>query len=284
VKPPYLTDEVIKVFISRALEEDIGDGDFTSMASIPEDETSRAKLIAKDSGIAAGVELAERIFHFVDADLEVKVFKSDGQDIKEGDEVLTVAGRARNILSSERLVLNCMQRMSGIATFTNRLVRSIQDTKARIIDTRKTTPNFRLMEKWAVVLGGGVNHRLGLFDQILLKDNHVDIAGGVTAAVSRARDFVRESGKTLKIEVETRNLKEVEEALASKVDIIMLDNMSPDLMRKAVSLINHQCTVEASGGITEKNVKEIAATGVDLISIGALTHSYKSLDMSLKTF
>lgn len=284
MRPPYISDESIKKFINDALHEDIRDGDITSLSSIPGDQTAEAQLIIKDTGILAGVEMALEIFQFVDKTLQVEVFIPDSTLVKNRDIAFKVEGNAINILSSERLVLNCMQRMSGIATYAHKLSELIKDTSAKVTDTRKTTPNFRMLEKWAVSIGGGINHRFGLFDQVLLKDNHVDIAGGITIAIQRAKDFLNRTGKEAKIEVETRNLDEVKEALACGVDIIMLDNMAQEDMKQAVQIIDHQCQVEASGGITEKNLHEIAKTGVDFISVGALTHSYKSLDMSLKTF
>jgi len=282
VKYNYLTEENINQFIDTALAEDIGDGDHTSLSSIPESEVRKAKLIMKASGIIAGIEMALKIFTKVDSSLIIETFKTDGDSVTEGDIILTVKGKAQNILTAERLALNCLQRMSGIATYVNSLQKMINHTKATVLDTRKTTPNFRVCEKWAVKIGGGTNHRYGLFDMIILKDNHVDYAGGVQQAVDNCKKYLKEKGLNLPIEVETRDLKEVEEAIDANVDRIMLDNMSNSMMAEAVKLINGKTEVEASGGITEKTIVGVAETGVDFISIGALTHSYTSLDMSLK--
>lgn len=241
--------------------------------------------MVKDNGMLAGVELAEFIFHQYDTTLKVDVKRKDGDQVKQGDVAFTVEGSARSILTTERLVLNCMQRMSGIATFTQHLVQLVKGTKATLLDTRKTTPNFRLLEKWAVVIGGGQNHRIGLYDMIMLKDNHIDMAGGIEQAIIRTKEYLRATNRKLKIEVETRSLKEVEEVLrVGGVDIIMLDNMSVDEMKRAVWLINGRYKTEASGGITEETIGNVAACGVDYISVGALTHSIKSLDLSLKAF
>jgi nicotinate-nucleotide pyrophosphorylase (carboxylating) len=285
VKPAYITEDFLRHFIASALKEDIGDGDHSSLAAIPEDAKSRARLLVKDTGILAGVELAWKIFHTVDKDLMVEVNLADGSEIKPGDIVCTVSGASRSILAAERLVLNVMQRMSGIATQTRNLVNLIKGTKSQLLDTRKTTPNFRLPEKWAVVIGGGHNHRIGLFDMIMLKDNHIDMAGGIKEAINRTNDYLRATGKKLKIEIETRNLEEVKTVLAvGNVDIIMLDNMNTATMKEAVTLIGGKYKTEASGGITEGNIRSVAECGVDYISIGALTHSIKSLDLSLKAF
>lgn len=285
MRPTYLTEAAISQFIRSALTEDIGEGDHSTLATIPSGKKSKAKLLVKDNGMLAGVELAETIFHEVDSSLQLTVFKNDGDLISKGDVAFEVNGSAQAILSAERLVLNCMQRMSGIATKTNHLSRLIEGTSAKLIDTRKTTPNFRMMEKWAVAIGGGKNHRFALYDMILLKDNHIDVAGGISLAVASAVDYLKKKNKKLSIEVETRNLKEVQEALNTKaVDIILLDNMSVEEMKEAVKLINGKCKTEASGGITEANLRSIAECGVDYISMGALTHSVKSLDLSLKIF
>lgn len=279
----YLTQEAINQFILSALKEDIQEGDHSSLASIPADKKSNAQLIIKGEGILAGVEMAQHIFKVVDEDLNVEVFKKDGDPVKIGDIGLKVGGSAISILSAERLVLNCMQRMSGIATYTHHLSQMIAHTNAKLLDTRKTTPNFRIAEKWGVAIGGGKNHRYGLFDMIMLKDNHNDFAGGITQAVEATKKYLSDKSLDLRIEVETRNLKEVREALhVGGVDVIMLDNMSTDMMKEAVTLIDSKCETEASGGITEKTIAAIAETGVDYISVGALTHSYKSLDISLK--
>lgn len=229
------------------------------------------------------MEVVELIFRMVEPALEVAVSMADGQRVHVGDHIFEVKGPARGILQAERLALNCLQRMSGIATYTDHLNQLISHTKAKLLDTRKTTPNFRMMEKWAVAIGGGHNHRYGLYDMVMLKDNHIDYAGGISAAVSAARAYLEKHQLSLRVEVETRNLKEVQEALDTQaVDIIMLDNMSPQLMRKAVEIINGQCIAEASGGIDEKNIVSVAECGVDFISCGALTHSYKSMDISLR--
>jgi len=285
VKPAYITPQFLKQFIVSAFAEDIGDGDHATLASIPAKATSKAKLLVKDEGILAGVELATAIFNQFDPSLNVDIKLHDGDWVKKGDVAFVVEGPARSILTTERLVLNCMQRMSAIATLTNRLVTLIKGTKARLLDTRKTTPNFRLLEKWAVVIGGGQNHRIGLFDMVMLKDNHIDMAGGLQQAILQTKDYLRATNRNLKIEVETRNLKEVEEVVRiGGVDIIMLDNMPVDEMKRAVWLINGRYQTEASGGITEDSIRSIAECGVDFISVGALTHSVKSLDLSLKAF
>ncbi len=283
MRPAYLTDQAIRAFIKSALAEDIGEGDFSTLAAVPASKSSKAQLLVKDDGIIAGLELAERIFHEVDPALHVTFFKRDGVPIKNGDVAFTVEGTSQAILSSERLVLNCMQRMSGIATYTNQLCKLIEGTGAQLMDTRKTTPNFRLMEKWAVALGGGMNHRFALYDMVMLKDNHVDMAGGIRAAIENTKKYLAEKHKELRIEIETRNLKEVEEVLqVGGVNVIMLDNMSREEMKKAVLMIGRRFKTEASGGITESNLRSVAECGVDYISVGALTHSVKSLDLSLK--
>lgn len=285
MRPAYLTDQAIQSFIQSAFAEDIGPGDYSSLAAIPSDKMGQAKLLIKGDGVLAGIEMAEKIFKSYDPSLEVTLLKKDGDEVKYGDIGLTVAGPAASILSSERLVLNCMQRMSGIATLTYRLTQKIIHTKARLMDTRKTTPNFRLMEKWAVHIGGGVNHRFALYDMVMLKDNHVDFAGGIQQAIERTKAYLASHNLNLKIEVETRNLQEVEEVVrVGGVDYIMLDNMDYATMRKAVAIIDGKFETEASGGITEETLAEVAECGVDFISMGALTHSVKSLDISLKAF
>jgi nicotinate-nucleotide pyrophosphorylase (carboxylating) len=279
----YLEKEAIQHFIAQALKEDIGSGDHSSLASIRQDTNNKAELIIKGDGILAGVEMAKYIFNYIDPDLIVTVLKEDGDRVKKGDIGLTVEGKAISILTAERLVLNCMQRMSGIATYTAEMSSLIAHTSTKLLDTRKTTPNFRIAEKWAVKIGGGKNHRFGLFDLIMLKDNHNDFAGGITAAVRATKNYLFANNLDLRIEVETRDLEEVNEALATNtVDIIMLDNMSVVMMKEAVALIGDKCETEASGGITEDTIVPIAETGVNYISVGALTHSYKSLDISLK--
>ncbi len=282
---PYLTPEAIRTFIRTALAEDIGTGDHSTLAAVPADALRQARLLIKDSGILAGMELAVMIFHEVDASLHVNCLLADGAAVQYGDIGLTVSGKAQSILQAERLVLNCMQRMSGIATGTHRLVQMIAHTKARLLDTRKTTPNFRLPEKWAVAIGGGTNHRFGLYDMVVLKDNHNDYAGGITQAITATHKYLKEKGLDLQIVVETRNLHEIELLLQTGgITRIMLDNMPPELMREAIALINGRFPTEASGGITERTIVAVAETGVDYISVGALTHSIKSLDISLKAF
>lgn len=284
-RPSYVTDSRLYHFIDEAIKEDIGDGDHSTLASVPADLQQRAHLIIKHDCILAGVDLAKEIFHYYDKNLEIEILKNDGDQVKEGEIAFIVSGAARSILTMERLVLNCMQRMSGIATYTHRMVELLADTNTRILDTRKTAPMFRMCEKWAVYIGGGQNHRFGLFDMIMLKDNHNDYAGGITNAVEATVKYLKENNKNLRIEVETRNLKEVEEALATgAVDVIMLDNMSLYEMSAAVKLINGKVKVEASGGITEDMVHDIAKTGVDYISSGAIIYSAPNIDLSLKAF
>jgi nicotinate-nucleotide pyrophosphorylase (carboxylating) len=279
----YLTEKSINEFIELAFKEDVGDGDHSSLASIPPGSEGKAQLLIKDNGIIAGIELAEKIFHRVNPKMTVELLIADGQKVNKGDIGLRVKGNTHSILKAERLVLNCMQRMSGIATLTHELNELIKDTNAKLLDTRKTTPNFRIMEKWAVAIGGGINHRFGLYDMIILKDNHVDYAGGIKKAITSAQEYLKKNNKDLKIEIETRNLSEVKEAIdTGGIHRIMLDNMSLEIMKQAVKLINKQFETEASGGITKDNITEVARTGVDYISVGALTHSVKSLDISLK--
>ncbi len=285
MKPAYITPAFLNQFITSAFAEDIGDGDHSTLASIPETATSRAQLIIKDEGILAGVELAELIFKHFDPSLAFYPLITDGSKIKKREIAFTIAGSARSILTCERLVLNCMQRMSGIATYTHFLNSLISGSQAKLLDTRKTTPNFRLLEKWAVVIGGGQNHRIGLYDMIMLKDNHIDMAGGISRAIFQTKEYLREKNKSLKIEIEVRTLPELNEVLdVGGVDNILLDNMDVLTLREAVSRIDKRFITEASGGITEKTIAEIAKTGVDYISVGALTHSYKSLDLSLKEY
>lgn len=285
MKPAYLTPESLQKFIQSALLEDIGPGDYSSLASIPAGKTGKAKLLIKDDGILAGVELAGEIFKAVDPKLKVEFFKKDGDQVKAGDIGLIISGPSASILSAERLVLNCMQRMSAIATKTHRLSQLISHTKAKLMDTRKTTPNFRMMEKWAVLIGGGVNHRFALYDMVMLKDNHVDFAGGIRAAIERTKNYLNENNLNLKIEIETRNLDEVRQVLeVGGIDYIMLDNMDYATMREAVAMIDGKYSSEASGGITEETLAAVAECGVDYISMGALTHSVSSLDISLKAF
>ncbi|RIJ37573.1 carboxylating nicotinate-nucleotide diphosphorylase [Pontibacter oryzae] len=285
MKPTYLTPESINAFIAAALAEDVGDGDHSSLAAIPANAQNQARLLVKGDGILAGVEMAGYIFKAVDPQLELDVMMQDGATMKYGDVAFTVKGKAQSILTAERLVLNCMQRMSGIATHTHYLASLIAGTGAKLLDTRKTTPNFRLMEKWAVVIGGGENHRFGLYDMVMLKDNHIDYAGGIREAITATHTYLQAKGKNLKIEVETRNLEEVQQVLGTGgINRIMLDNMSTDMMREAVAIIGGKYETEASGGITEETIRAVAECGVDYISVGALTHSIKSIDLSLKAF
>lgn len=273
----------IQKFISEALKEDMGDGDHTSLACIPNSAKGKAQLLVKENGILAGVQLALEIFKAVDKTLKVEIFISDGSKIKVGDIILIVEGKAQSILLAERLVLNCMQRMSGIATKTNHLVQLCKGTKTKVIDTRKTTPNLRGLEKWAVLIGGGANHRIGLYDMILIKDNHIDYAGGIKQAIETANKYLKSKKKKLRIEIEARNINEVKQILeAGNIHRIMLDNFSINDIKKAVKLINGKYETEASGGITEQTINSYAKCGVDYISVGALTHSIKSLDLSLK--
>ncbi len=283
MKKNYITEERIEQFIRAAFAEDIGDGDHSTLASVPKDKKGKAQLFIKEPGIIAGLELAKRIFNYYDHTLNVQLLLKDGQKVNKGDIGLTVEGKAASILTTERLVLNCMQRMSGIATQTHRYNELIKHTKAKLLDTRKTTPNFRMLEKWAVSLGGGINHRFALYDMIMLKDNHVDFAGGIREAIQAAGHYLRSRKLKLKIEIETRNLDEVREVLEiGGVDFIMLDNMDCPTLRKAVEMIDGRYQTEASGGITEDTLKEVAECGVDYISVGALTHHIKSMDISLK--
>jgi nicotinate-nucleotide pyrophosphorylase (carboxylating) len=284
-KADILDTQLIHQFIKNALTEDVGDGDHTSLSTIPAGTQGKAKLIIKENGVLAGTELALEIFKVVDSALAVEVFIQDGAAVKVGDIVLTVSGSTHSILIAERLVLNCMQRMSGIATQTHLIVAKLEGTKTQILDTRKTTPGLRYLEKWAVRIGGGVNHRIGLYDMILIKDNHVDYAGGIANAINAAQQYLKNQNKSLQIEIEVRNLEELTQVLEiGGVDRIMLDNFSFDNLRAAVKLIDGKFVTEASGGITSENVADYAACGVDYISMGALTHSVKSLDMSLKAY
>jgi nicotinate-nucleotide pyrophosphorylase (carboxylating) len=279
----YQAPEYIQHFIKEALHEDLGDGDHTSLATVPASATGSASLLVKDTGVLAGVELAKAIFNYIDPNLTLTFFKQDGDWIEPGMIVLEVGGLSQSILKAERLVLNCMQRMSGIATYTRSLVQIIHGTKAKLLDTRKTTPNFRLAEKWACKIGGATNHRYGLFDMILIKDNHVDFAGGITAALKKAFAYNLSRDNKLAIEIEVRNEKELDEVLEiGGVQRIMLDNFAPSQLRDAVRKINGRFITEASGGINETTLRAYAETGVDFISVGALTHHIKSLDLSLK--
>ncbi len=267
----------------NALREDIGEGDHSSLACVPENGTGVAKLLVKDEGVLAGVEVAQRVFELYDENLKIDIFIKDGQLVKPGDIVLTVSGSSRSILATERLVLNTMQRMSGIATQTRKIADLIKDYKTQLLDTRKTTPGIRFLEKWAVRIGGGLNHRFALYDMIMLKDNHIDYAGGIRQAIEATQAYLKNTGKDLKVEVEVRNEDELNQVLeVGGVDRIMLDNFSPEEIQRVLPLIPKTYEIEASGGITLDTIADYAATGVDFISVGALTHSFKSLDMSLK--
>ncbi|HBR11123.1 MAG TPA: carboxylating nicotinate-nucleotide diphosphorylase [Chryseobacterium sp.] len=281
-RPSYASDKVLKEFITRALEEDLGNGDHSTLSTIPKDLEQKAQLLVKEDCILAGVELAEIIFKTFDKNLKTEIFIKDGQPAKKGDIAFVVTGKARSILSTERLVLNCMQRMSGIATMTHDWDSRLVGTKTKLLDTRKTTPNFRVCEKWAVAIGGGTNHRYGLYDMIMLKDNHIDYNGSITNAVKMAKDYIKKNKLKLKIEVETRNLAEVEEAVKSGADRIMFDNMDVETMTKAVEIVKGKAETEASGGITREVLNSVAKTGVNFISAGAITHSSSNIDLSLK--
>ena len=275
--------DLIDDLIRLAFAEDIGDGDHTTLCCIPETAMGKSQLIIKEDGVLAGVEMAKRIFHKFDPTLKINVLINDGAEVKKGDIAFTVEGKVQSLLQTERLVLNVMQRMSGIATTTHKYVKELEGTNTRVLDTRKTTPGMRMMEKEAVKIGGGVNHRIGLFDMILLKDNHVDFAGGIEAAITHAKNYLAQKGKNLKIEIEVRNLDELQQVLRiGGVDRIMLDNFNIENTKKAVELVNHKYEIESSGGITFDTLRSYAECGVDYISVGALTHSVKSLDMSLK--
>lgn len=270
--------------LELAFNEDIGDGDYTTLCCIDKDAIGESKLLIKEEGIFAGINIAKEIFHMFDPELEVVVFINDGEKVKPGDIVLSVKGKVQSILQTERLLLNVLQRMSGIATMTHKYQQALIDagTKTRVLDTRKTTPGMRMLEKEAVKIGGGMNHRIGLFDMILLKDNHIDFCGGVHNAISKAKKYCKDKGKDLKIECEVRDFKELEEALLEGCDRIMFDNFTPEETAKAVKIVNGRCETESSGGITYENMIPYAKAGVDFISFGALTHSVKGLDMSLK--
>lgn len=278
-----LDKNILEPFIRQALAEDVGEGDHTSLATIPEGQKGKAKLLVKDTGILAGISVALEIFNTVDPNLEIEVLISDGQAVKPGDIAFYVIGSVHSILKAERLVLNTMQRMSGIATITAHIVSLLEGTGTKVLDTRKTTPGLRYIEKLAVKIGGGVNHRFGLYDMILIKDNHVDYAGGIAKAINAAKSYLSSKQLNIQIEIEVRNLTELNEVINSGgIDRILLDNFTFDKLKEAVALINGRFITEASGGITEDNVLEYARCGVDYVSMGALTHSVKSLDMSLK--
>ncbi|WP_162416444.1 carboxylating nicotinate-nucleotide diphosphorylase [Cyclobacterium roseum] len=279
----YVTEDRLTNFIASALLEDVGDGDHSTLAAVPSEQLGKAQLLIKESGIIAGLSLAEKIFNYHDPELHVDLLLEDGNRVQPGEIGLRVSGRAASILTTERLVLNCMQRMSGIATKTKQMNELISHTRAKLLDTRKTTPNFRMLEKWAVAIGGGKNHRFALYDMIMLKDNHIDFAGGIAQAIKATKQYLEKKQLDLKIEIETRSLDEVREVLTTGgVDIIMLDNMAPKIMKEAVALIGDRYQTEASGGIDEQTIIPVAESGVDYISVGALTHQVKSLDISLK--
>ena len=274
-----LTDDLIAL----AFAEDIGDGDHTTLCCIPPEETGKSRLIIKEDGVIAGVNMAKRIFEHFDPTMKMDIFINDGAEVKYGDIAFTIEGKIQSILQTERVVLNVMQRMSGIATTTRRYAKALEGTSTRVLDTRKTTPGMRILEKEAVRIGGGANHRIGLFDMILLKDNHVDFAGGIEQAITRAKNYISKKGKNLKIEIEVRNFDELEEVMrVGGVDRIMLDNFNTDDTREAVRRIAKRFETESSGGITFDTLRGYAECSVDFISVGALTHSVKSLDMSLK--
>lgn len=274
-----MLDEIIR----NALQEDIGSGDFSTLSCVPKEAKGSAQLIVKENGVLAGIEVAKRIYEIYDPSLLFEVLKFDGDSVKKGDIAFCVEGSSQSILTTERLVLNCLQRMSGIATLTAKIKKEIEGSSSIILDTRKTTPGIRFLEKWAVKIGGGQNHRFGLYDMIMLKDNHIDYAGGITAAIERTKGVLISTKKDLKIEIEVRNTRELEEVLrVGGVDRIMLDNFSPENLKEALKIIPSSYETEASGGITLENIRAYADTNVNYISVGALTHSVKSLDLSLK--
>lgn len=275
-------DELIDDLLTLAFAEDVGDGDHTTLSTIPADETGKQRLIIKESGVIAGVDTARRVFEKFDPELKMTVFIEDGTEVKPGDVAFEVEGKVRSLLQTERIMLNIMQRMSGIATTTRKYQRELAGLKTKVIDTRKTQPGMRLLDKEAVKIGGGGNHRIGLFDMILIKDNHVDFAGGIDKAIAAAKEYCCAKGKDLKIEVEVRNTDEIDQALAAGVDRIMLDNFSPERTVEAVKRINGATEIESSGGITLDTLRAYGEAGVDFISVGALTHSVKGLDMSFK--
>ena len=277
-------DELIDALLDLAFAEDIGDGDVTTLCCIPEDETGRQHLLVKEDGILAGVEIARRVFRKFDPELKMTVYINDGTPVKKGDIAFVVEGKVRSLLQTERLMLNIMQRMSGIATMTRRYMDELNGLKTKVLDTRKTTPGMRILEKEAVKIGGGENHRIGLFDMILLKDNHVDFSGGIENAITNANRYIEEHHKDgMKIEIEVRNLEELSQALAvGRIDRIMLDNFTPADTRKAVEMVGGRYEIESSGGITFETLRQYGECGVDYISVGALTHSVKGLDMSFK--
>jgi nicotinate-nucleotide pyrophosphorylase (carboxylating) len=279
----YLQKERACQLIQLALVEDVGRGDFTSLACIPADIENKANLLVKDIGVLAGIEAARWVCEVVDKNISFEQYSEEGSRIKPGDIAFSIRGNSRSILKAERLLLNIMQRMSGIATYTYSLVEKIAHTNARLLDTRKTTPNFRLFEKWAVKIGGGHNHRYGLFDMILLKDNHIDVAGGIENALLETRRFLQESGREIEVEIEVRNLEELKQVLQiGGVKRVMFDNMTPEILKIGVKMVDGKIETEVSGGVNEDTIVALAETGVDFISVGKLTHSVKSLDLSLK--
>lgn len=279
----YTVDELNDKLIDLAFSEDIGDGDHTTLCCIPDDKMGKSQLIIKENGILAGIRVAQQVFNRFDPTMKVEVLIEDGTPVKPGDVAMIVSGKVRSLLQTERLMLNIMQRMSGIATMTSKYVKKLEGTNTRILDTRKTTPGMRMMEKEAVKIGGGVNHRIGLFDMILLKDNHIDFAGGIDAALDKCHQYLKDKGLDLKIEIEVRSFDELQQVLNhGGVDRIMLDNFNTEDTKKAVSMINHRYETESSGGITYDTIRDYAECGVDFISVGALTHSVKGLDMSFK--
>ena len=275
-------DELIDDLLTLAFAEDVGDGDHTTLSTIPEEETGRQQLIVKEEGFLAGVEIAKKVFAKFDPSLKMTVMIGDGAHVKPGDIAFVVEGKVRSLLQTERIMLNIIHRMSGIAKMPASYQKELDGLKTKVLDTRKTTPGMRLLEKEAVKIGGGENHRIGLFDMILIKDNHVDFAGGIPQAVKAAKDYCKANGKDLKIELEVRNSEEIDQALEAGVDRIMLDNFSPERTRDAVRQINGRCEIESSGGITLETLRQYGECGVDFISVGALTHSVKGLDMSFK--
>ena len=279
----YTVDELNDRLIDLSFSEDIGDGDHTTLCCIPDEAMGKSKLLIKEEGILAGMRIAKEVFHRFDPTLEVEQFMEDGTHVKPGDVPMVVTGKVRSLLQTERLMLNIMQRMSGIATMTGKYVERLKGTQTRVLDTRKTTPGMRMLEKEAVKIGGGVNHRIGLFDMILLKDNHVDFAGGIANALDRCAADQKEKGLQLKVEIECRSFEEIRQVMEhGGADRIMLDNFSVEDTKKAVELIDHRFETESSGGITYETLRDYAECGVDFISVGALTHSVKGLDMSFK--
>ncbi len=273
----------IEEIVRMALVEDLGDGDHTSLATVPKDATGEAVMLAKEVGVLAGVDVAKEVFLQIDKDIEIDILIKDGSSIQPGDRVMLVKGRSRSLLSAERTALNFVQRMSGIATFTNKIVSKIAGLHTKLLDTRKTTPCNRAVEKLAVKIGGGENHRFGLFDMIMIKDNHVDFAGGIRNAIEATQKYLKQNSKDLKIEIEVRNFDELDQAMeVGGIDRIMLDNFTPEELKKALQIINGKYETEASGGISIETIRDYAETGVDFISVGALTHQIKSLDLSLK--